>query len=84
MDAQKERLDQQRNQFVSKMSQKFEGVLNKEIRRNETKDLNRRKIKRDENDDKLYDFMKIQNIKKEKLGASNRFRGNHEQMRPQS
>ena len=84
MDAQAEELDQQRTQFVDQMSQKFEGVLNKEIRRNEAKDLNRRKIKRDENEDKLYDFMKIQNIKKEKFEKGNRFRGNHEQLRPQS
>ena len=84
MDAEKERLDEQRTEFVSKMNQKFEGILNKEIRRNETKDLNRRKIKRDENDDKLYDFMKIQNIKKEKLDKNNRFRGSHDQLRPQS
>jgi hypothetical protein len=37
------------------------------IRDLETKDMSRRKIKNHENQDKLFDFLKIKNIKQEKI-----------------
>ena len=52
------------------MSSKHEGTLNKKIREMETKDMTRRKIKDEENQDKLFDFLKIKDIKHEKLEQS--------------
>ena len=49
------------------MNKKFGKTLNQEIRRMETKDMTRRKIKKVENEDKLYDFVKIKDIKQEKM-----------------
>ena len=41
--------------------------MNKQIRDRETKDMSRRQIKNDENQDKLFDFLKIKSIKAEKI-----------------
>ena len=49
------------------MSNKHEGTLNKQIRDMETKDMSRRNIKHEENQDKLFDFLKIKDIKQEKI-----------------
>lgn len=54
------------------MNKKFGSTLNQEIRRMETKDMTRRKIKKVENEDKLYDFVKIKNIKLEKMEQQRR------------
>lgn len=45
-------------------------MLNKKIRDMETKDMTRRQIKRDENQDKLFDFLKIKAIKQEKIESN--------------
>lgn len=45
-------------------------MLNKKIRDMETKDMTRRQIKCDENQDKLFDFLKIKAIKQEKIESN--------------
>ena len=47
-------------------------MLNKEIRDLENKDMNRRQIKSDKSEDKMFDFLKIKAIKKEKKIEYNR------------
>lgn len=48
------------------MNKEFGGQISQEIRRLETKDMNRRRIKQDGNEDKLFDFYKIRSIKQER------------------
>ena len=62
-----QRLDEEREAYIRNMSKRFGKTLDQEIRRMETKDMTRRKIKKVENEDKLYDFVKIKDIKQEKL-----------------
>lgn len=60
-------LEAKRQDYVERMNKKFEPALNKKIREMETKDMTRRQIKCDENQDKLFDFLKIKSIKTEKF-----------------
>lgn len=46
------------------MCTKLEYYLNKRIKKLETRDMMRRKIKQDENEDRLFDFIKCREIKK--------------------
>jgi len=55
--------EQQRKDYISSMESKFKAPLDREVRRLETSDLSRRDIKHVENKDKLFDFIKIKDIK---------------------
>ena len=57
-----EQLESQRLDYIEKMKQKFELMLNKEIRDLENKDMTRRQIKSDKNEEKKFDFLKIKAI----------------------
>ena len=46
------------------MCEKLEHHLNQRIKKLETRDMIRRQIKTDENDDRLFDFIKCREIKK--------------------
>ena len=58
--------EQRRQNYVNSMTKKFGNQISHEIRKCETRDLARRDIKKSENNDKLFDFMQIKKIKKEK------------------
>ena len=81
-EVEKEELDEIHQNYVERMSKKIGPVLNQEIRKMETRDMNRRKIKNELNDDKLFDFLKIKNIKTEKMMEQQR-RQQQQQQREQ-
>ena len=53
-----------RQNYIKKMCEKLEYHLNKRIKKLETRDMIRRQIKNDDNEDRLFDFIKCREIKK--------------------
>lgn len=63
VDVEVQKANEERTQYVDRMTQKFGAQLNSEIKRREANDLQRRDVKNPQNVDKFHDLQKLKEFK---------------------